>query len=198
MKIIKYISLITLALLLVACSKGESENKSSDQEAKATEIPKKVFSSQKSDEKISEDEMGSSIKKYLDTFDALDENTSEIRDKDELNEKDQNKLNKLTKLTNKNDKNFKQFIENNQLPKQYEKGSLKVSDYVTSVNELMNKINDKVDATMDDSNTDQTKLKNVGELKEINAQYKKQVNGKKQKEVEQFLNKHDIQTKAFE
>ncbi|MGN4241055.1 NDxxF motif lipoprotein [Staphylococcus equorum] len=198
MKIIKYISLITLALLLVACSKGESENKSSDQEAKATEIPKKVFSSQKSDEKISEDEMGSSIKKYLDTFDALDENTSEIRDKDELNEKDQNKLNKLTKLTNKNDENFKQFIENNQLPKQYEKGSLKVSDYVTSVNELMNKINDKVDATMDDSNTDQTKLKNVGEIKEINAQYKKQVNGKKQKEVEQFLNKHDIQTKAFE
>ncbi|CCI59624.1 MULTISPECIES: NDxxF motif lipoprotein [Staphylococcus] len=198
MKIIKYISLITLALLLVACSKGESENKSSDQEAKATEIPKKVFSSQKSDEKISEDEMGSSIKKYLDTFDALDENTSKIRDKDELNEKDQNKLNKLTKLTNKNDKNFKQFIENNQLPKQYEKGSLKVSDYVTSVNELMNKINDKVDATMDDSNTDQTKLKNVGEIKEINAQYKKQVNGKKQKEVEQFLNKHDIQTKAFE
>ncbi|XVL27978.1 NDxxF motif lipoprotein [Staphylococcus equorum] len=147
---------------------------------------------------MSEDEMGSSIKKYLDTFDALDENTSEIRDKDELNEKDQNKLNKLTKLTNKNDKNFKQFIENNQLPKQYEKGSLKVSDYVTSVNELMNKINDKVDATMDDSNTDQTKLKNVGEIKEINAQYKKQVNGKKQKEVEQFLNKHDIQTKAFE
>ncbi|PTE28943.1 NDxxF motif lipoprotein [Staphylococcus equorum] len=198
MKIIKYISLITLALLLVACSKGESENKSSNQEAKATEIPKKVFSSQKSDEKISEDEMGSSIKKYLDTFDALDENTSKIRDKDELNEKDQNKLNKLTKLTNKNDKNFKQFIENNQLPKQYEKGSLKVSDYVTSVNELMNKINDKVDATMDDSNTDQTKLKNVGEIKEINAQYKKQVNGKKQKEVEQFLNKHDIQTKAFE
>lgn len=198
MKIIKYISLIILALLLVACSKGESENKSSDQEAKATEIPKKVFSSQKSDEKISEDEMGSSIKKYLDTFDALDENTSEIRDKDELNEKDQNKLNKLTKLTNKNDKNFKQFIENNQLPKQYEKGSLKVSDYVTSVNELMNKINDKVDATMDDSNTDQTKLKNVGEIKEINAQYKKQVNGKKQKEVEQFLNKHDIQTKDFE
>lgn len=198
MKIIKYISLITLALLLVACSKGESENKSSDQEAKATEIPKKVFSSQKSDEKISEDEMGSSIKKYLDTFDALDENTSKIRDKDELNEKDQNKLNKLTKLTNKNDKNFKQFIENNQLPKQYEKGSLKVSDYVTSVNELMNKINDKVDATMDGSNTDQTKLKNVGEIKEINAQYKKQVNGKKQKEVEQFLNKHDIQTKAFE
>ncbi|RIL27176.1 NDxxF motif lipoprotein [Staphylococcus equorum] len=198
MKIIKYISLITLALLLVACSKGESENKSSDQEAKATEIPKKVFSSQKSDEKISEDEMGSSIKKYLDTFDALDENTSKIRDKDELNEKDQNKLNKLTKLTNKNDKNFKQFIENNQLPKQYEKGSLKVSDYVTSVNELMNKINDKVDATMDDSNTDQTKLKNVGEIKEINAQYKKQVNGKKQKEVEQILNKHDIQTKAFE
>ncbi|PWG68273.1 NDxxF motif lipoprotein, partial [Enterobacter mori] len=107
--------------------------------------------SQKKNENISANEMDSSIKKYLNTFDALDDNTSKIRSNAELNETDQMKLNKLTKLTNKNDGNFKQFIESNKLPKEYKKGSLKVSTYVTSANEFINQLNDKVDETMEDS-----------------------------------------------
>lgn len=198
MKLIKYTSVIALTLLLTACSHGESENKGSDQEAKATEIPKEVFSSQKKNENISANEMDSSIKKYLNTFDALDDNTSKIRSKAELNETDQMKLNKLTKLTNKNDDNFKQFIESNKLPKQYKKESLKLSAYVTSANEFINQLNDKVDETMKDSNSDKKKLKNVKAIHKINDKYKAHVNGKKQQEVEQFLDKHEINTTAFE
>ncbi|MGU3343772.1 NDxxF motif lipoprotein [Staphylococcus succinus] len=198
MKLIKYTSVIALTLLLTACSHGESEKKRSDQEAKATEIPKKVFSSQKKNENISANEMDSSIKKYLNTFDALDDNTSKIRSKAELNETDQMKLNKLTKLTNKNDDNFKQFIESNKLPKQYKKESLKLSAYVTSANEFINQLNDKVDETMKDSNSDKKKLKNVKAIHKINDKYKAHVNGKKQHEVEQFLDKHEINTTAFE
>ena len=198
MKLIKYTSVIALALLLTACSHGESENKGSDQKAKATEIPKEVFSSQKKNENISANEMDSSIKKYLNTFDALDDNTSKIRSNAELNETDQMKLNKLTKLTNKNDGNFKQFIESNKLPKEYKKGSLKVSTYVTSANEFINQLNDKVDETMKDSNSDKKKLKNVKAIHKINDKYKAHVNGKKQQEVEQFLDKHEINTTAFE
>ncbi|WP_437272113.1 NDxxF motif lipoprotein [Staphylococcus succinus] len=198
MKLIKYTSVIALALLLTACSHGESENKGSDQEAKATEIPKEVFSSQKKNENISAHEMDSSIKKYLNAFDALDDNTSKIRSNAELNETDQMKLNKLTKLTNKNDGNFKQFIESNKLPKEYKKGSLKVSTYVTSANEFINQLNDKVDETMEDSNSDNKKLKNVKAIHKINDKYKAHVNGKKQQEVEQFLDKHKINTTAFE
>lgn len=198
MKLIKYTSVIALALLLTACSHEESENKGSDQEAKATEIPKEVFSSQKKNENISANEMDSSIKKYLNTFDALDDNTSKIRSNAELNETDQMKLNKLTKLTNKNDGNFKQFIESNKLPKEYKKGSLKVSTYVTSANEFINQLNDKVDETMEDSNSDNKKLKNVKAIHKINDKYKAHVNGNKQQEVEQFLDKHEINTTAFE
>lgn len=198
MKLIKYTSVIALTLLLTACSHGESENKGSDQKAKATEIPKEVFSSQKKNENISANEMDSSIKKYLNTFDALDDNTSKIRSKAELNETDQMKLNKLTKLTNKNDDNFKQFIESNKLPKQYKKESLKLSAYVTSANEFINQLNDKVDETMKDSNSDKKKLKNVKAIHKINDKYKAHVNGKKQQEVEQFLDKHEINTTAFE
>lgn len=198
MKLIKYTSVVALALLLTACSHEESENKGSDQEAKATEIPKEVFSSQKKNENISENEMNSSIKKYLNTFDVLNDNTSKIRNKAELNETDQMKLNKLTKLTNKNDGNFKQFIESNKLPKQYKKGSLKVSAYVTSANEFINQLNDKVDETMEDSNSYNKKLKNVKAIHKINDKYKAHVNGKKQQEVEKFLDKHEINTTAFE
>lgn len=198
MKLIKYTSVIALTLLLTACSHGESENKGSDQEAKATEIPKEVFSSQKKNENISANEMDSSIKKYLNTFDALDDNTSKIRSNAELNETDQMKLNKLTKLTNKNDGNFKQFIESNKLPKQYKKESLKLSAYVTSANEFINQLNDKVDETMKDSNSDKKKLKNVKAIHKINDKYKAHVNGNKQQEVEQFLDKHEINTTAFE
>lgn len=198
MKLIKCTSVVALALLLTACSHEESENKGSDQEAKATEIPKEVFSSQKKNENISAHEMDSSIKKYLNTFDALDDNTSKIRSKAELNGTDQMKLNKLTKLTNKNDGNFKQFIESNKLPKQYKQGSLKVSTYITSANEFINQLNDKVDETMKDSNSDNQKLKNVKAIHKINDKYKAHVNGKKQQEVEQFLDKHEINTTAFE
>ncbi|PKI21179.1 hypothetical protein CW746_07310 [Staphylococcus succinus] len=198
MKLIKCTSVVALALLLTACSHEESENKGSDQEAKATEIPKEVFSSQKKNENISENEMNSSIKKYLNTFDVLNDNTSKIRNKAELNETDQMKLNKLTKLTNKNDGNFKQFIESNKLPKQYKKGSLKVSAYVTSANEFINQLNDKVDETMEDSNSYNKKLKNVKAIHKINDKYKAHVNGKKQQEVEKFLDKHEINTTAFE
>lgn len=198
MKLIKYTSVIALALLLTAYSHEESENKGLDQEAKATEIPKEVFSSQKKNENISAHEMDSSIKKYLNTFDALDDNTSKIRSKAELNGTDQMKLNKLTKLTNKNDGNFKQFIESNKLPKQYKQGSLKVSTYITSANEFINQLNDKVDETMKDSNSDNQKLKNVKAIHKINDKYKAHVNGKKQQEVEQFLDKHEINTTAFE
>lgn len=198
MKLIKYTSVIALALLLTACSHGESENKGSDQKAKATEIPKEVFSSQKKNKNISANEMDSSIKKYLNTFDALDDNTSKIRSNAELNETDQMKLNKLTKLTNKNDGNFKQFIESNKLPKEYKKGSLKVSTYVTSANEFINQLNDKVDETMEDSNSDNKKLKNVKAIHKINDKYKAHLNGNKQQEVEQFLDKHEINTTAFE
>ncbi|MGO3049944.1 hypothetical protein CD110_00945 [Staphylococcus casei] len=197
MKLIKYTSVIALALLLTACSHEAPENKGSNQEAKATEIPKEVFSSQKKNENISENEMDSSIKKYLNTFDALNDNTSKIRNKAEVNETNQIKLNKLTKLANKNDDHFKQFIESNKLPQQYKKGSLKVNDYVTSANEFINQLNDKVDETMDDSNSDKKKLKNVKAIHKINDKYKAHVNGKKQQEVEQFLDKHEINTTAF-
>ena len=89
-------------------------------------------------------------------------------------------------------------ILQNQIPEQYEKGSFEVSDYVTSVNELMSKINDKVNETKNESHSDKSKLKAIGEIEDLNAKYKDRVDGKKQEKVEQFLNKHDIKTKAFD
>ncbi|MGW7919001.1 NDxxF motif lipoprotein [Staphylococcus xylosus] len=198
MKSIKYSLLIALTLLLTACNNAKSEYETPDKEAQATGISNEIFSSQKVDETISEEEMDSSIKKYLDTFNALEENTSKISERDGLSEKDQANLNRLTKMAHKNDENFKHFIESNQIPEQYEKGSFEVSDYVTSVNGLMSKINDKVNETKNESHSDKSKLKAIGEIEDLNAKYKDRVDGKKQERVEQFLKKHDIKTKAFD
>lgn len=68
-------------------------------------------------------------------------------------------------MIDKDDENFKQFIENNKLPRVYEKGSLGVSNYVISLRDLMNKINEKVDESMGDSNTGKKKIKSAGKNK---------------------------------
>ncbi|MEB7719589.1 NDxxF motif lipoprotein [Staphylococcus xylosus] len=113
MKAIKYSSLIVLTLLLTACNNAKSEYETPDKEAQATGVSTEIFSSQKVDETISEEEMDSNIKKYLDTFNTLEENTSKISERDGLSEKDQANLNRLTKMAHKNDENFKHFIESN-------------------------------------------------------------------------------------
>ena len=47
------------------------------------------------------------------------------------------------------------------------------------------------------SNSDNLSIKDIDEINSINEQYKKDVNGKKQKEVETFLKDKNIKTKAF-
>lgn len=64
MKAIKYSSLIVLTLLLTACNNAKSEYETPDKEAQATGVSTEIFSSQKVDETISEEEMDSNIKKY--------------------------------------------------------------------------------------------------------------------------------------
>lgn len=77
-------------------------------------------------------------------------------------------------------------ILQNQIPEQYEKGSFEVSDYVTSVNELMSKINDKVNETKNESHSDKSKLKAIGEIEDLNAKYKDRVDGKNKKKQNNF------------
>lgn len=202
---IKRFSLILMTLVLVfsasACSSegssSEKQKSNTDEEETLPPMPKEAFSSNKTNENISEKEMRQSLKTYLNTYDSIFKNTEKIRNKDNLNKKESQKLNRLTKLANENDDNFSKFIKNNNLPRGYKEGTLKTKNYITSTNQFLNKINHHIQKLNKNSESDDVSLEDANKLNKINDQYKKEVNGKKQNEVEKFLKNKDIKTKVF-
>lgn len=186
-----------LLLSVSACSKEGENSKASAEKEKLPSIPKHAFSSEKTHEKISEKEAKSSIKTYLNTYHDLFENIDRLRDKDEISNGEASKLNNLIKLADKNDVNFSKYISSNTLPKEYKKGSLITNEYVSSTNQFLKKINIQVQKVNEKSDSDDFSLKDVAKIDDLNKQYKNEVNGKKQDEVEKFLESKNISTKAF-
>lgn len=201
MNIKKFFVLIMISLLffsLTAC--GNSTEKSKNQTSNKSElpaIPKQVFSSSKINENISKKEIKKSVSKYLDTSHALFENIESLSDKDNLNKNELKKLKSLTEMNDKNDSNFSNFIQNNNLPNGYKDGVFKTKDYITTANQYLNKLNTQIQKVNKNSNSDNLSIKDIDKINSINEQYKKDVNGKKQKEVETFLKDKNIKTKAF-
>lgn len=201
MNLKKFFVLIMVSLLffsLIAC--GNSTEKSKNQTSNKNElpaIPKQVFSSSKINENISKKEIKKSVSKYLDINHALIENIESLSNKDNLNKNELKKLNSLTEMNDKNDSNFSNFIQNTNLPNGYKDGVFKTKDYITTANQYLNKLNTQIQKVNKNSNSDNLSIKDIDEINSINEQYKKDVNGKKQKEVETFLKDKNIKTKAF-
>ena len=201
MNIKKFFVLIMISLLffsLTAC--GNSTEKSKNQTSNKSElpaIPKQVFSSSKINENISKKEIKKSVSKYLDTNHALIENIKSLSNKDNLNKNELKKLNSLTEMNDKNDSNFSNFIQNTNLPNGYKDGVFKTKDYITTANQYLKKLNTQIQKVNKNSNSDNLSIKDIDKINSINEQYKKDVNGKKQKEVETFLRDKNIKTKAF-
>ena len=201
MNIKKFFVLIMISLLffsLTAC--GNSTEKSKNQTSNKSElpaIPKQVFSSSKINENISKKEIKKSVSKYLDTNHALIENIESLSNKDNLNKNELKKLNSLTEMNDKNDSNFSNFIQNTNLPNGYKDGVFKTKDYITTANQYLKKLNTQIQKVNKNSNSDNLSIKDIDKINSINEQYKKDVNGKKQKEVETFLRDKNIKTKAF-
>ena len=201
MNLKKFFVLIMVSLLffsLTAC--GNSTEKSKNQTSNKNElpaIPKQVFSSSKINENISKKEIKKSVSKYLDINHSLIENIESLSNKDNLNKNELKKLNSLTEMNDKNDSNFSNFIQNTNLPNGYKDGVFKTKDYITTANQYLKKLNTQIQKVNKNSNSDNLSIKDIDEINSINEQYKKDVNGKKQKEVETFLKDKNIKTKAF-
>ena len=201
MNLKKFFVLIMVSLLffsLTAC--GNSTEKSKNQTSNKNElpaIPKQVFSSSKINENISKKEIKKSVSKYLDINHALIENIESLSNKDNLNKNELKKLNSLTEMNDKNDSNFSNFIQNTNLPNGYKDGVFKTKDYITTANQYLKKLNTQIQKVNKNSNSDNLSIKDIDEINSINEKYKKDVNGKKQKEVETFLKDKNIKTKAF-
>ncbi|WP_242222316.1 NDxxF motif lipoprotein [Bacillus cereus group sp. BfR-BA-01380] len=158
----------------------------------AIEIPENIFNSQKKNENITEDEMKQSIKNYLDSSHALTENIvplSSTTSDENFTESDREKLQKLMDLAKKNDANFHDFISNNKIPDDYQKPSKEIYEYISSSTALLLEMQQEID-----------KLSQNGNVLKTDFSFTKRftkVNGRKQKEIEKFLNEKNIKTTFF-
>ena len=180
----KWLFSFSVLLVLSACSQQENVDVIEDEEVdevvsiQDVKIPDVIFTSEKQNSVIDEEEMKVSIKTYLDSFEELF-NASEpfldyLDEEEALTTEDQQKLDEINKLAKENDENFSNYISNNTLPEGYQEEVERISQYVTSVNELLAKLN----------------MISIVEKGKV-------VNGKEQQKIEDFLDEKNIDTKAF-
>jgi hypothetical protein len=173
-------------LFLSACSNSaelKEENDVQSMKDVTIKIPENIFSSSKKNETINEDEMKQSIKNYIDYNWELSENiiplSSALSDEN-VTESDREKLQKLIDLAQQNDANFDNFISNNTIPNDYKKPSKEIYEFISSSTALSVELDQELDKLAQDGNLFKTDFS-------FTKRFEK-VNGRKQKEIEKFLN----------
>ncbi|MCM3734825.1 NDxxF motif lipoprotein [Bacillus cytotoxicus] len=198
-----YLFMSLTIVFMSACSHDTQSNEANDSQDNklnnvqsikdvSIEIPENIFNSQKKNENITEGEMKQSIKHYLDYSGELSKNivplSSKISDEN-VTEADREKLQKLIDLAKKNDENFHDFISNNNLPNDYKKPSKEIYEFISSSTALSLEMQQEIE-----------KLSQNGNLLKTDFSFTKRftkVNGRKQKEIEKFLNEKNIKTTCF-
>lgn len=188
-----------ILFILSACSPKEIIETAEDEVPldQNIEIPSEIFTSEKEDSVIDEEEIKVSIKTYLDSHEELDEaNFLFLEMMDEERELNKIELEKLTRITNliiENDENFSKYILNNTLPEGYQKGAERISHYIKAYNEIFYELEEILNDFTNDVSEEVFPKINFGSI--INKS--DVVNGREQKEIEEFLNEKNIDTKAF-
>ena len=186
-------SLMLLTLLfLSACSNSVQPKEENDVQSikdVAIKVPENIFSSSKKNENISEDEMKQNIKSYLNYSGELDENIvplSSTTSDENITESDREKLQKLIDLAKQNDMNFHEFISNNNLPTDYKKPSKEIYEFMSSSTAIFVELDQELNKLAQDGNLFKADFSFTKHLEKAN--------GRKQKEIEKFLNEKNIKT----
>lgn len=193
--------IMLMILMLGACSQEENSQATEDTipQAGNIEIPNTIFTSERNDDVIDEEEMKSSIKTYLDSSEELFQASTlfeEILYSDqELTKSEVERLNEINKLVKENDENFANYITNNTLPKGYRKESKRVSHYITSINQYLYELDETIDDLVDNISDGKLMIKDIESLLLLDES--NHVNGREQKKIEEFLDQKNIDTIAF-
>lgn len=196
----------SLVLLLVGCGNEESsaskdnEHNNSEQQSNKHEnakLPTIVFESELTNEKLSKSEIHKSIQRYLDTNESIYKVTTKIEEKvwDEqpLTKREADQLEEGRKLLEKNDQNFSNYIENNTLPKGYQKETNRISQYFTSYNQTIKKLDQQVQKIEDKAEKGTISTKDIKDI----VPDSQNVNGRQQAKIEKFLKQINVTTNAF-
>lgn len=184
-------------MILSACSQDKYIDVTEDEMLLTTQdvvIPSIIFTSEKQDSIIGEDEIKLSIKTYLDSYEELSiasEPFQEIIYEDkEFNKNELEKFDKINKLTKENDKNFSNYILKNTLPAGYQVESERISQYITALNETLYEVGEMLDDVNKEGLPKVNNIRSLIDKRDV-------VNGREQKKIEEFLDKKNIDTKAF-
>ncbi|AMY06165.1 NDxxF motif lipoprotein [Staphylococcus condimenti] len=206
----KLATLMACTLILSACSgSNEETDKEKEPQKKATQkqptekdtakinLNPEIFKKQDKNKTISEAEMKRDIQQYLNADHDLTRITENYEDKmysdEKLTKKEASQIKHASKLTDENDNNFSNYINQNKLPKGYDKYAHKISRYIMTSNQYLKDLEEKIDTAMDRAGKGKLTLKELEDLDIKNDA----VNGKQQKVIEDWLKEKDIQTRAF-
>lgn len=190
-----------IIFVLSACSPEENLDVREDEDdipsTKNVEIPNTIFTSEKNNSVIDEEEMKQSIKIYLDSSEELINASypffDTISEGQKLNKSELEKFNRINKLLKENDENFSNYIFNNTLPEGYQEESERISRYITASNEFLLELNETIDNIVDkasEGSFPEIDIKSITDKTRV-------VNGKEQEKIEEFLDKEKIDTKAL-
>ncbi|PAE87097.1 NDxxF motif lipoprotein [Shouchella clausii] len=188
-----------IIFVLAACSQEETIDATEDDTPSTSdvEIPSTIFTSEKNNEFIDEEEIKQSIKMYLDSSEDLYHASGpfeEIIDAGEqLTKHDLAAFNEINELIKENDENFSNYILNNTLPEGYQEEAERISQYMTASNQYLYELNDALNHLIDDiseGNFSEIDFESLIDQSDV-------VNGKEQKKIEEFLDEKNIHTNAF-
>ncbi|EEK90988.1 NDxxF motif lipoprotein [Bacillus cereus] len=194
-KYILYPLMLLTILFLSACSNSAQPKEENDVQSikdVAIKVPENIFSSSKKNETINEDEMKQNIKTYLDYSGELYENIvplSSAMSDEKVTESDRDKLKKLIDLAQQNDANFHHFISNNTISADYKQPSKEIHNYISASTALSVELDQEIEKFAQDGNLFKTDFS-------FTKRFEK-VNGRKQKEIEEFLKEKNIKTEYF-
>lgn len=198
--------LIVLALVLSACSNQSDDGNNQDNHS-SSQAPKKaknmkekdIFSSNKKGQKISDSEMKSALKKYLQANNDILDNKYVMQHKldkqsdsnPKITKAQANYLSKLSNLAVKNDLHFKNFVKNNQIPSEYKDPNQRIIKYFNALNSTIA----NVDEDIEELNYQPQNSINVVD---VPTKYAGDVNKQQQDKITKFLNKKGIDTEVFD
>lgn len=198
--------LLALSLTLAACSNNsEDDNNQNDHSSahapkSAKNIKEKdIFSSNKKGQNISDSEMKSALKKYLQVNNDVLDNKYVMQHKlDKQSDsspkitKDQaNKLSELSNLAVKNDLHFKKFVKNNKIPKEYKDPTQRIINYFNALNSTIANVDENIEEL-------NYQPQNTINVVDVPTKYAGDVNKKQQDKIKDFLKKKGIDTEVFD
>lgn len=197
--------LVSFMLVLSACSAGNIDD--DEHHTNGVHAPKHVnkitekdiFSSNKTNEKLTEKEMNAAIKKYLDVNSDIIDNKylmqskldKQVDSQHKVSDKQAKELSQLSNNAVKNDLHFKKFVENNTLPKGYKENTNRIIKYFNALNSTISDIDKKIEEL-------NYQPQNSINVVDVPTHYAGDVNGKVQDKIKSFLKDKNIKTDVFD